>query len=257
MKTGVPNLSAKGAAKAGKPIARTTRYLLYAFGEIILVMIGILLALQVNNLNEQRKDKIIEHKLMITLLKDLNKAEEEGREYFEKDSIQVKNLSDFVSSRIERDSLLLLENADYLIMNGLWAVETSVPVIQIFEDIKSSGTTSIISNQNIRKKLAALDVHIVELQFQNEDRMYVQRTYIDPIIFNDLDYKAYVLSQSNNDINYETTTDYDRLILDRAIQNKLIAKMNIGNSSIRMRNEYLNEIKSLISIIEKDLSSND
>lgn len=34
---------------------KTGKYLKYAFGEIILVMIGILLALQVNNWNEDRK----------------------------------------------------------------------------------------------------------------------------------------------------------------------------------------------------------
>ena len=36
---------------------KTTAYILYAIGEIILVMIGILLALQVNNWNESRKQK--------------------------------------------------------------------------------------------------------------------------------------------------------------------------------------------------------
>jgi hypothetical protein len=36
---------------------QVTRYLVYALGEIALVMIGILLALQVNNWNETRKDK--------------------------------------------------------------------------------------------------------------------------------------------------------------------------------------------------------
>ncbi|WP_299226003.1 hypothetical protein [uncultured Psychroserpens sp.] len=34
---------------------RFTQYLLYAVGEIVLVMIGILLAMQINNLNEKRK----------------------------------------------------------------------------------------------------------------------------------------------------------------------------------------------------------
>lgn len=33
----------------------TLKYLFYATGEIILVVIGILIALQVNNLNEQKK----------------------------------------------------------------------------------------------------------------------------------------------------------------------------------------------------------
>jgi len=44
------------SSRAGK----FSRYLLYAFGEIILVVIGILLALQINNWNEHRilKDKV-------------------------------------------------------------------------------------------------------------------------------------------------------------------------------------------------------
>jgi len=33
------------------------KYLLYAIGEILLVVIGILIALQVNNWNEERKDE--------------------------------------------------------------------------------------------------------------------------------------------------------------------------------------------------------
>jgi hypothetical protein len=36
-----------------------SKYLIYAIGEIILVVIGILIALQVNNLNEQSKKKRI------------------------------------------------------------------------------------------------------------------------------------------------------------------------------------------------------
>ena len=45
----------------------TKRYLLYAFGEIILVMIGILLALQVNTWNEERKLRTSEDFLLTQL----------------------------------------------------------------------------------------------------------------------------------------------------------------------------------------------
>lgn len=48
-----------------------SKYLLYAIGEIALVMIGILLALQVNNWNEQRKDNATEQKMLIALQEDL------------------------------------------------------------------------------------------------------------------------------------------------------------------------------------------
>ncbi len=50
----------------------TGRYLKYAFGEIILVMIGILLALQVNNWNENRKLDIRRQEYYRQLLDDLH-----------------------------------------------------------------------------------------------------------------------------------------------------------------------------------------
>lgn len=46
--------------KTGKQINPVSRYFKYAIGEIILVVLGILIALQINNWNEQRKDQIKE-----------------------------------------------------------------------------------------------------------------------------------------------------------------------------------------------------
>ena len=43
--------------KTGKPAWLAGKYLKYAVGEIILVVIGILIALSINNLNEKRKDQ--------------------------------------------------------------------------------------------------------------------------------------------------------------------------------------------------------
>lgn len=43
---------------------KTKKYLFYAIGEIALVMIGILLALQVNNWNEQRKEQNLAHDIL-------------------------------------------------------------------------------------------------------------------------------------------------------------------------------------------------
>lgn len=49
----------------------TRKYLLYATGEVLLVMIGILLALQVNNWNEWRKDRVKEKVILFDLVKNL------------------------------------------------------------------------------------------------------------------------------------------------------------------------------------------
>jgi hypothetical protein len=55
---------------AGKAGNKTGKYLKYAIGEIVLVMIGILLALQVSNWNQDRKDRISERKLLDNIHRD-------------------------------------------------------------------------------------------------------------------------------------------------------------------------------------------
>ncbi len=50
---------------------KTANYLKYAIGEIVLVVIGILIALQVNNWNEARKERIQEHLLIQSIGSDL------------------------------------------------------------------------------------------------------------------------------------------------------------------------------------------
>jgi len=57
----------KGLLEGGS----TSKYLLYAIGEIALVVIGILIALQINNWNESKKDKLKEREFLNRLKDDL------------------------------------------------------------------------------------------------------------------------------------------------------------------------------------------
>lgn len=50
---------------------KVRNYLLYAVGEIVLVVIGILLALQINNWNEGYKDRQLEQVYYCKLLEDV------------------------------------------------------------------------------------------------------------------------------------------------------------------------------------------
>jgi hypothetical protein len=48
---------------------KTGKYLKYALGEIVLVVIGILIALSINNWNENRKEINIENKILLEISK--------------------------------------------------------------------------------------------------------------------------------------------------------------------------------------------
>ena len=50
---------------------KLSKYLLYAIGEIVLVVIGILIALQINNQNEQKKLKVQEVEALTEIISDL------------------------------------------------------------------------------------------------------------------------------------------------------------------------------------------
>ena len=50
---------------------KNASYYKYAIGEIILLVLGILIALSINNWNEERKNNLIEKKLILNIIKDL------------------------------------------------------------------------------------------------------------------------------------------------------------------------------------------
>ncbi|NNK81436.1 MAG: hypothetical protein HKO93_08045 [Flavobacteriales bacterium] len=64
--------------------SKFSKYLIYAIGEIILVVIGILIALQINTWNEERKDSQTASILAESLIADLNKDRD-----FIKNAIQL------------------------------------------------------------------------------------------------------------------------------------------------------------------------
>ena len=72
-----------------------TKYLLYAVGEILLVVIGILIALQVNNWNENRKGQALSNQYLISLHADLSEDLEmlnEGYQAGLADSLQLNSI---------------------------------------------------------------------------------------------------------------------------------------------------------------------
>ena len=58
--------------KFSKPASPAGRYLIYAIGEIVLVVVGILIALQINNWNEKRINNIEEKSILNALRMEIS-----------------------------------------------------------------------------------------------------------------------------------------------------------------------------------------
>ena len=80
---------------------RTGKYLKYAVGEIVLVVIGILIALQINNWNEHRKLKLKDLQLCKELLNDAIA----DSVFFESRRLGLNELKSTVNNILEKPEL--------------------------------------------------------------------------------------------------------------------------------------------------------
>lgn len=131
---------------------RFSKYLLYAIGEIVLVVIGILIALQINNWNEERK-RFQEERATVASLKL----------EFEKNLLDLRSNIQGLEAFIKAGKKLLqntgpnysdgtLENVDSLItMSARMAVWD--PSLYTLGSIKNSGKLSSLSNEDLKIKL--------------------------------------------------------------------------------------------------------
>ena len=110
-----------------------TKYFKYAIGEIILVVIGILLALQFNNWNEARKRQLELDKLLYDIEEDLivnyKQANAVLRFYKKQDSIAKRIAAKELTERDYRENYSL----NYFVANWDYYVPNEKNVIQFVE----------------------------------------------------------------------------------------------------------------------------
>ena len=128
---------------------KTGKYLKYAIGEIILVMVGILLALQVNNWNENRKERAQETILLKQLLTDFNSNlnQLDQKISFRKDFM---NSSKQLFRYIDNPNLRHKDSIDFHIAKTM-PYATFDPIIN---DLASSGELSLIKNTELKHALS-------------------------------------------------------------------------------------------------------
>ena len=76
---------------------RISKYLFYAIGEIVLVVIGILIALNINNWNEERKDHNYLNKIFASMDAELEESRQDIIEKLPKQQLLVDNLGKYMN----------------------------------------------------------------------------------------------------------------------------------------------------------------
>ena len=198
---------------------KTSKYFKYAIGEIVLVVIGILIALQINNWNEVRKDQKQEIKLLKQLQTDLtaNEVEINGLikrikiNKFAMDSllINLKN-QEYVAkfpiyvALIHRKSFFNNSNSGYkLIGNGMAKLISNDSllngILQLYEkDFVNILTRQDLMNDKIENKIYPLTNEL----FKINNNISLQLNEIDVVaseIYIPLDFDS--LTKNQNYIN--------------------------------------------------------
>ena len=136
------------ASRAGK----TTNYLKYAIGEIVLVVIGILIALQINNWNEQRKADKLEAEYYCRLLEDLQQDSEQIGAFIKLTEGRLKASNQAVRL-LQKDKANKIEVANQIALAIKSIYSDFQPNNSAFEDIKSGANLNIIKDKNVIKAL--------------------------------------------------------------------------------------------------------
>lgn len=154
---------------------KTGKYLKYAFGEIILVVIGILIALQINNLNEQRKQNNLEQDYLIALKKEFENNLLEVNRVIKLNAELLKNAQELSTHTGPDVPTIPEEKFGELYFGTINAEVQYRPGSGVTSEIISSGKLNIFQNKELKNALDALDGLLLKIRFQENEELAVMR----------------------------------------------------------------------------------
>ncbi|MDZ7805796.1 MAG: DUF6090 family protein [Gracilimonas sp.] len=175
------------------------KYLLYAIGEILLVVIGILIALQINNWNEYNKEREFERELLIQL-----QSEYQNNLGQLDEKITIRNNMITASTKL----LDYIDHPDIRNIDSTYAFIGQTKINPTFDpilnDIISSGRIQLIQNAELRGKLTRFTSDIVQVTEEEERWQNYSHNFYTP-----------------------TLMEYGRTIANRLWQNTLFSSFQL------------------------------
>ena len=238
-------------AAENKPV----KYMRYALGEIVLVVIGILIALQINNLKTEHDDKKTEILVLQSLKEDL-----------QKDTVDLNRLIDYKRNQLEasREMMHYFVNPDYPIKDTLdFYYNMSRPFYFITDDpnrtaieiAKGSGNLFKVTKDSLVNALVSyfsstdLSNYLAETKrFSGDYVMVLLKRYRTPTQFSNYTKSLYTGHKEPKFQVKEFLTDYE-------MENyyiSIILRLELGISMINNRKSTAD---NLIKLVDTELQN--
>lgn len=236
------------------------RYLLYAVGEIVLVVLGILIALQINDWSEARKEREKERTYLQAIREDLEREQISVKKMMARRKSKIRSAAKIwaiYTDSAETDSL------GYHIGNvALW--ETITPGMNTWKELISTGDLHLIRNKEIKAGLANLMARydrVNVLQHTHHRREY--EVYYYDQLFNTIDFnEAFPGMLDYNQADHPLALEGQKAVqFYQKIKENLILKNGIqvvssaNKSGLKHAGWLDQEITGLLQLIQKELDS--
>jgi hypothetical protein len=134
---------------------KTKKYFKYALGEIVLVVIGILIALSINNWNEERKNKIKESVYLEGIKSDLARDIKYIQFLIPKNNTWTQNYATLDSlAKLKSNKIFEIEFSE--IFNLSRQIYTFYPRVGSYSSLISENSAGLISNKELLMQLKSI-----------------------------------------------------------------------------------------------------
>ena len=131
---------------------KIANYIKYAFGEIVLVVIGILIALQINNWNEHKKENKLEKEYFCRLLEDAQQDLDQVNQFINASEGRLAASNQAVRL-LQQGNAKKVDVGQQLGLSIIAIYSDFTPNNAAFEDLKSGANLNIIKDKSIIKAI--------------------------------------------------------------------------------------------------------
>lgn len=241
--------------KSKSPMA-IHRYLKYAIGEIILVVIGILIALQINDWNAQRKDSAEEKAILKHLHENLILAKKQSKRLIAEEQTLKTRLIRILGIDSSKNENHISQIPDSIFVSAVWDLQSDQPTFNAYNNLKNTNKLSLIKNLKINEKFTDFEFQLDKLNDLLDDRLRVHQIRVDDILENEINFISLIKSNIQNiNISDEPKNNFEDILKKGRVRNLLGMKLTFTQDIIEYRENLDNAISDLIALIDRELKT--